>query len=73
MRPQSGGRRSAREVDAQPLERALEVADGIDGDARIERGCLELGVSEQHLNHANIDVLLDQVGGEAVAFIPSSE
>jgi hypothetical protein len=66
MRPQSGGRRSAREVDAQPLKRALDVADGIDGDAGIERGRLELGVAEQDLNHANIDVLLEQVGGEAV-------
>ena len=37
MRPQSGGRRSAREVDAQPLERALDLADGADGDARIDR------------------------------------
>jgi tetratricopeptide (TPR) repeat protein len=64
MRPQSGGRRSAREVDAQPLERALDLADGTDGDARIERGRLELGVSEQHLNHANIDVLLEQMGGD---------
>jgi hypothetical protein len=27
MRRRSGGRRSAREVDAQPFERALDVAD----------------------------------------------
>src|SRR5258707_11731791 len=66
MRPQSGGRRSAREVDAQPLERALDLADGADGDARIERGRLELGVAKQDLDHANIDVLLEQMGGEAV-------
>ena len=67
MRPQSGGRRSAREVDAQPLERALDLADGTDGDARIERGRLELGVAEQYLDHANIDVLLEQMCGEAVS------
>ena len=67
MRPQSGGRRSAREVDAQPLERALDLADRVDGDARIERGRLELGVAaKQDLDHANIDVLLEQMGGVAV-------
>src|SRR5208283_2975880 len=43
----SGGRRSAREVDAQPLQRALDVADRVDGDAGVERGRLELGVAEQ--------------------------
>ena len=67
MRPRSGGRRSAREVDAQPLQRALDVADRVDGDAGVERGRLQLGVSEQHLDHANVDVLLEQMGGEAVA------
>src|SRR5271154_2470341 len=66
MRPRSGGRRSACEVDAQPLQRAFDVADRVDGDAGVERGRLELGVSEQHLNHANIDVLFEQMGGEAV-------
>src|SRR5580658_5954475 len=65
-RPRSGGRRSAREVNAQPFQRALDVADGVDGDAGIERGRLQLGVSEQHLDHADVDVLLEQVGGEAV-------
>jgi hypothetical protein len=29
-------------------------------------------MSEQNLNHANIGVLLEQVGGEAVPFMPSS-
>src|SRR5260370_23659601 len=47
MRPWSGGRRSAREGDAQPLEPALDVANRIDGDAGVERGRLELGVSHQ--------------------------
>src|SRR6516162_116913 len=65
-RPRSGGRRSAREVKAEPLQRALDVADRIDGDAGIERRRLELGVSEQHLDHADVDVLLEQVRGEAV-------
>src|SRR5713101_5824390 len=60
MRPRSGGRRSAREVDAQPLQRAFDVADRVDGDAGIERGRLQLGVSEQDLDHANVDILLEQ-------------
>src|ERR1700740_2569039 len=66
MRPWSGGRRSAREIDAQPLERALDVADRADGDAGVERRRLELRVAEQHLDHANVDALLEQMGGEAV-------
>src|SRR5271169_4962198 len=65
-RPWSGGRRLPGQVDAQPLQRALDVADRVDGDAGAERDRLELGVSEQNLNHANVDVLLEQMGGEAV-------
>src|SRR5271166_6507724 len=44
-RPQSGGPRSLRWVDAQPLQRALDVADRVDGDAGVERGRLQLGVA----------------------------
>ena len=33
---------------------------------RVARRRVELGVAEQHLDHADIDVLLEQVGGEAV-------
>ena len=64
MRPRSGGRRSAREVDAQPLERALDVADRVDGDAGVERRRLQLGVSEQDLDHPNVDALFEQMGSE---------
>ena len=67
MRRRSGGRGSAREVEAQPLERALDVADRVDGDAGVERGRLQLSVAEQDLDHADVDVLFEQVsGGEAV-------
>ena len=45
---------------------ARDVADRGDGDAGVERGRLQLGVSEQHLDHANIDVLLEQMRGEAM-------
>lgn len=34
--------------------------------ANIERPGVELGVTEQHLDDADIDVLLEQVGGEAM-------
>src|SRR5580692_1499154 len=47
MRRRSGGRGSAGEVEAQPLERAFDVADRVDGDAGVERGRLQLGVAEQ--------------------------
>ena len=40
MRPWSGGLRSLRQVDAQPFQRALDVAHRIDGDAG-DRGNLE--------------------------------
>ena len=62
----SGGRRSLRQLDVQPVQRALDVADRVDGDAGVERGRLQLRVAEQHLDHANVDALFEQVGGEAV-------
>src|SRR6201997_1280537 len=65
-RPWSAGRRSLRQLDVQPVQRTLDVADRADGDAGVERGRLELGVAEQHLDHANIDALFDQVGRKAV-------
>jgi hypothetical protein len=66
MRRRSGGRGSAREVEAQPLERALDVADRVDGDAGVERGRLQLGVAEQDLDYADVNLLFEQVSGEAV-------
>src|SRR3954447_1470491 len=50
-----------------PIERAHDRADGVGGDPRIKRRGLELGVPEQDLDHADVDVLLQQVGCEAVA------
>src|SRR5271156_12449 len=66
-RPWSGGLRSLRQVDAQPFQRALDVAHRVDGDAGVERRCLQLGVAQQHLDHANIDALLEQMRGEAMS------
>ena len=67
MRVCSGRLRSAREVDPQPLQWALDVADRVDGDAGVERRRLQLRVSEQHLDHANIDALLEQMGRSCAA------
>src|SRR5450432_1747047 len=62
----SAGRPDLLELDRDMLQRAHDLADGLGGDPCIERGGVELGVTEQHLNHADIDVLLQQVGGKAV-------
>jgi hypothetical protein len=59
-RPWSAGRRSLRQLDAQPLQRTLDVADRVDGDAGVKRSRLELRVAEQHLDHSNIDALLER-------------
>src|SRR5512145_2153832 len=57
----SGGRR-----DDEVLERAPDVADGPCGDLAIERRGVELLVPEQHLDHTDVDLLLQEMGGEAV-------
>jgi hypothetical protein len=46
------------------VERAHDLADGVGGDAGVERRGVELGVAEQHLDHPNIDVLLQEMGGK---------
>jgi len=66
MRRSSGGRRASRQVEAEPLQRTGHVTDRVDGDAGVERRRLQLGVSQQHLNHANIDILFEQMRCEAV-------
>ena len=49
------------------LERARHRPDRLGGDAGVERGRIQLGVPEQNLDDANIDILLEQVSGKAVA------
>src|ERR1700680_1373789 len=61
------GRPDFAALERDVLQRAHDLADGLGGDAGIERRRVELGVTEQHLDHADIDVLLEQVGSEAVA------
>src|ERR1700740_1744429 len=64
--PASGGRLGPLGLAGDMLQRAHDLPDGLGGDPRIERGGIELGVPEQHLDYSDIDVLFQQMGGEAV-------
>ena len=61
---QAGG--DLLELQGEMLERAHDLADRLGGDLGVERRGVELRVPEQHLDHADVDVLLEQMGGEAV-------
>src|SRR6201993_5021432 len=50
----------------EPVEWAGYGPDRGVGDASVKRRCVELGVTQKSLNHANIDILLEQMRGEAV-------
>src|SRR5258707_13634443 len=50
----------------EPVEWAGYGPDRRIGDAGVKRRCVELGVTQKRLNHANIDILLEQMRGEAV-------
>ena len=49
------------------LQRALDRAQGGVGDLGVACRGIELFVSEQHLDEADIDLLLQEMGGEAMA------
>ena len=51
----------------QPVQRAHDFANEVGGHLGVARCRVELGMPEQDLNHTNVDVLLQQMGGEAVA------
>src|SRR5262249_34789383 len=51
----------------EAVERAHDLADRVGGDARVERRRLKLGMTEQDLDHPNVNVLFEQVGREAMA------
>ena len=55
------------------LQWADDFAQDLGGHVRIHRGGLELLVPEQDLDDADIDLLLEQVRGKTVPFIPISE
>jgi len=54
------------ELERDMLQRAHDFTDHLGGDTGIECRVVELGVTEQHLDHPNVGVLLEQMGGEAV-------
>jgi hypothetical protein len=69
----SGGRGTgSRVLQRRPhprdemFERAGDLAERLEGDPRIERGGIELLVPEQHLDHANVGLRLQQMRGKAV-------
>jgi hypothetical protein len=43
------------------------VTERLGRDASVKRGRIELAVPHQDLDHADIDILFQQMGGEAVA------
>src|SRR5271170_1179813 len=63
----SGGRFDALlELACNTIEWAHDLSDGLGGDARIERGGVELGVPQQDLDHSDIGVLLQKMRRKAV-------
>ena len=50
----------------QPVERAGHVTQHSGGDLRVISSGLQLGMTEQRLDDADVDPVLEQVGGEAV-------
>src|SRR5258705_13714407 len=63
----SGGRFGALlELGRNAIERAHDLPDGLGGDSRIERCGVELGMSQQDLDHPDIGVLLQKMRRKAV-------
>src|SRR6201993_70451 len=50
----------------EKVERARHLADRTDGDAGVERGRVELLVTEQNLDDPDVGLLLQEMGGKAV-------
>jgi hypothetical protein len=51
---------------SQTLERTGHRTDRLGGNARIERRGIKLAVPRQDLDYADIDILFQEMGGEAV-------
>src|SRR5262249_61643220 len=60
------GSRPPSDQWCESVEWAGDGADRRSGDAGVKRRGVELGVTQKGLNHANIDILLKQMRGEAV-------
>jgi hypothetical protein len=52
---------------SEAIERALGGLDGSRGDVGVEGGGLEVAVSEEDLNGADVGASFEEVGGEAMA------
>ena len=63
----SGGWLDLFELERDMLQRAHDFADRLGGDLSIERGCVQLRMSEQHLDDSDIDFLLEQMSRKAVS------
>ena len=48
------------------LEWAGDLAERLEGDTSVKRGGVELLVAKQHLDDADVSLLLEQVGGKAM-------
>src|SRR5438132_5210258 len=60
------GSRPPRGERREPVERTGHTTDRGGGDAGVKRRGVELGVTEQHLDDADVGVLFQGMGGEAV-------
>jgi hypothetical protein len=56
----------------QLVERTDHGAHRARGYLGVERGCLELAVTEQSLDHPDIDAVFQQMSGEAVPAMSSA-
>jgi len=54
------------------VERPLDIGDHAGGDVEIACGGFQFLVTQEQLDLSEIGILLEQVGGEAVALMPSS-
>ena len=57
----------------QAVQRTGDLVQQVGGHLDVKRGVLELGVAEQHLDHADVHLLFEQVCGKTVTLIPTSE
>src|SRR5260370_1069356 len=60
------GPRPPVDQGCKPIEWAGDGPDRGVGNAGVKRRRIEFGVTEQRLDHANIDTLLEKMGGKAV-------
>src|SRR5260370_10691906 len=65
-RQERRGLRGRRHGRGEMLKRAGNLAERLDGDAGVERRRIELLVPKQHLDDANVGLLLEQMRGKAM-------